>query len=141
MDFGFPCFLIIPLLAIGIAITFRLLAGSMDRERIREYVEKRGGKVIETIWSPFGPGWFGGNKDRIYEVRYGDHEGNTHVAYARTSYWSGVYFTEDSIVHYEKPPIDEEVVESLEDENRRLREELARLKRKDRESTSDAIEE
>jgi IS1 family transposase len=40
-----------------------------------------------------------------------------------------------------KTPIDEEEVESLEQENRRLREELARLKRKAKDKNSDAFQE
>ena len=133
--------LLVILVVICIALGFRLLAGSMDRERIRGYVEDRGGKVIETTWAPFGPGWFGGNKERIYQVRYLDHDGNVHEAYARTSMWTGVYFTEDQITQHAKTPIDEEEVESLEQENRRLREELARLKRKTKDKNSDAIQE
>jgi hypothetical protein len=136
----YAIFLVI-LFVIGIAIAFRLFAGSMDRERIRSYVENRGGKVIEATWAPFGPGWFGGNKERIYQVRYIDHDGNMHEAYARTSMWTGVYFTEDQITQHAKTPIDEEEVESLEQENRRLREELARLKRKAKDKNSDAFQE
>jgi hypothetical protein len=137
---GLIFLLLIPL-AIGVAIVFRLIAGSMDRERLRQYVEGRGGKVIYATWAPFGPGWFGGNKERIYQVRYLDHDDNVHEAYARTSMWTGVYFTEDHIIQYGKPPIDEEDVETLGEENARLRAELARLKRKQRETGSDAIEE
>jgi hypothetical protein len=133
--------LLVILVVICIALAFRLLAGTMDRERIRSYVEDRGGKVIETTWAPFGPGWFGGNKERIYQVRYIDHDSNVHEAYARTSMWTGVYFTEDHITQHAKTPIDEEEVESLEEENRRLREELAQLKRKAKDKNSDAIQE
>jgi hypothetical protein len=138
MEYGI---VLVILVVIGIAIAFRLFAGSMDRERIRSYVENRGGKVIEATWAPFGPGWFGGNKERIYQVRYIDHDGNMHEAYARTSMWTGVYFTEDQITQHAKTPIDEEEVESLEQENRRLREELARLKRKAKDKNSDAFQE
>jgi hypothetical protein len=133
-------FLIVPI-AIALAIGFRVVAGSMDRERIRAYVEQRGGRLIETTWAPFGPGWFGGGKERIYQVRYRDHEGSIHEAYARTNMWIGVYFTEDNIVHHAKMPIDEDHVESLEEENARLRAELERLKRRERDRNSDAFEE
>jgi len=139
MEFA-PFFLLIPL-AIVVAIVFRLGAGSMDHNRLRSYVEERGGEVIEINWAPFGPGWFGGNKERIYHVRYLDRDGNEHEAYAKTNMWSGVYFTEDRIVRYGKPPIDEEEVESLEEENARLRAELDRLKGKERHRDSDAIQE
>jgi hypothetical protein len=138
MEYGI---VLVILVVIGIAIAFRLFAGSMDRDRLRQYVEARGGKVIEATWAPFGPGWFGGNKERIYQVRYLDHDNNVHEAYARTSMWTGVYFTEDHIIQHGKPPIEEEEVESLEEENARLRSELERLKRKERDKNSDAIQE
>jgi hypothetical protein len=137
---GLFFFLIIPAV-IALVIGFRLLAGSLDRQRIGEYVEQRGGALLEANWSPFGPGWFGGNKERIYEVRYRDHDGNIHEAFARTSMWTGVYFTEDRIVHYAKPPVDEREVETLEEENARLRAEIDRLKRNDRNQSSHDIQE
>jgi hypothetical protein len=141
MDAGFPFFLLLIPVAFAIAIGLSVVVGSMDRERIRSYIESRGGKIIETTWAPFGPGWFGGSRESTYHVRYRDHEGNIRGAYARTSMWSGVYFTEDSIVQFVKAPIDEEVVESLEEENARLRAELDRLKRKERDRHSEGIEE
>lgn len=133
-------FLFIPV-AIVVAILIRFAAGGMDQDRVKQYVEERGGKFLSAEWSPFGPGWFGEKNDRIYQVRYLDHDGNEHEAYAKTSMWTGVYLTEDRIVHYAKPPIDPEDVESLEEENRRLREELARLKSQNRDKGSDAIRE
>jgi len=136
----FVVLLVIPVV-ICIALVFRFLAGSMDRERVRQYVEARGGRVIQATWAPFGPGWFGGNKERIYQVRYLDRDNNVHEAYARTSMWTGVYFTEDQIIQHGKPPIEEEEVESLEEENARLRSELERLKRKERDKNSDAFQE
>ena len=122
-------FLIIPVLIL-IAILFRLGAGGMDHDRIRQYVERRGGKVLDSNWSPFGPGWFGEKSDRIYGVRYLDGDGNEHEAHCKTSLWTGVYFTEDRIVRYaERPAPSVRPDESLEAENRRLREEVERLKR------------
>jgi hypothetical protein len=119
--------LIIPLF-IGFAILLRVLAGGMDKGRIRDYVESRGGQMIDASWAPFGPGWFGEKSDRIYEVRYIDREGNEHRAACKTSLWAGVYFTEDVIVRYAHRP-GERVVQSLEEENRRLREGVERLRR------------
>lgn len=133
-------FVLIPL-AIVVAITIRFAAGGLDHGRVRQYVEERGGKFISAAWAPFGPGWFGEKSDRIYQVRYFDHAGNEHEAYAKTSMWTGVYLTEDRIVEYAKPPLGVEDEESLEEENRRLRAELERLKRQDRDKNSDAIRE
>lgn len=123
-------FVILVPLVILIAIVFRLAAGSMDHDRVRQYVESRGGTVIEANWAPFGPGWFGEKSDRIYAVRYLDQDGNEHEAHCKTSMWTGVYFTEDRIVKYAERDDREEP--SLEEENRRLRAEVERLKRERR---------
>lgn len=124
MEFAF---LLIPAVLI-VAIVLRLVAGSLDRDRIRQYVESRGGELIKTTWDPFGPGWFGTRNDRIYAVHYYDRDGHEHRAYCKTSMWTGVYFTEDRIVRFsENGDVHED---SLEDENRRLRDELDRLKRR-----------
>jgi hypothetical protein len=131
-----PAAFFVVLIPIGIivAIVIRFAAGGLDQDRVRQYVEQRGGKLLTAEWSPFGPGWFGEKSDRIYQVRYLDVDGNEHEAYAKTSMWTGVYLTEDRIVKYGKAPADHEEVESLAEENRRLREELARLRRKERDS-------
>jgi len=119
------------LLFIGIAVGVRLLAGSMDGSRIDEYVHRRGGRVLDRHWSPFGRGWFGEKSDRIYQVRYADSAGNVHEATVKTSLFSGVYFTEDRIVETATPRrVEAQPVESLEEENRRLRAELEELRRR-----------
>lgn len=125
-------FLLIPVIVI-LLIGLRVVAGDRDRDRIGEYVASQGGRLIGADWEPFGPGWYGDRRDRIYVVRYLDRDGNEHQAHGKTSLWSGVYFTEDRIVRYaERPSADHPPavsVEALESENRRLREELDRLKR------------
>ena len=137
---GFIFFLLIPF-AIFVAIAIRFAAGGLDHDRVRKYVEQRGGKLIPAAWSPFGPGWFGEKNDRIYQVRYLDHDGNEHEAYAKTSMWTGVYLTEDRILRYGSTPVEPEQIESLEEENRRLRAELDRMKRKEQNRGSDAFQE
>jgi hypothetical protein len=102
-------FLLIPVVIV-IAIVIRLAAGGMDHDRIKQYAEERGGKVIDSNWSPFGPGWFGEKSDRIYGVRYLDKDGNEHEAHSRTSMWTGVYFTEDRIVKYADRPAGTQVL-------------------------------
>jgi hypothetical protein len=127
---------LIPIVII-IAIVIRLAAGGMDHDRIRRYVEQQGGTVIDSSWAPFGPGWFGEKSDRIYLVRYTDRDGNEHEAHCKTSMWTGVYFTDDRIVrHAERRDGWREIARdeedrrlNLEDENRRLREEVDRLRR------------
>src|SRR5689334_17218889 len=108
----------------------RLMAGGMDRSRVRQYVESRGGQLLSTSWSPFGPGWFGEKSDRIYSVRYLDAGGNEHDAHCKTSMTTGVYFTEDRIVAASAPKrsdaSNDRSASDLAAENRRLRAELER---------------
>jgi hypothetical protein len=134
---------------IGVGLMFRLLAGNMDHQRIRDYIQSHGGRVLSCAWSPFGRGWFGEKSDRIYEVSYLDKDGNQHQATCKTSMWTGVYWTEDRIVLYASRQPEAELEEQehfratgnpwdrladrspeeLEEENRRLRAELERLKK------------
>ena len=124
-------FLLLIPVVIVIAVVIRLAAGGLDHDRIKRYVEGRGGEFLDAQWAPFGPGWFGEKSDRIYGVRYLDRDGNEHQAHCKTSLWTGVYFTEDRIVKYAdrsaRPAAGSEG--DLAAENRRLREELERLRR------------
>ena len=114
---------------IVIAITLRLLAGGMDRDRVGEYIRSQGGELIDSHWSPFGRGWLGEKNARIYEVRYRDRMGNVHEATVKTSMFSGVYFTEDKIV---QPAISSESqARDIELENARLRQRIAELENRD----------
>jgi len=112
---------------IVLAICIRLIAGSMNHKRIRQYIESLGGSVENIEWKPFGPGWFGEKSQVIYRVLYIDGQGAHHDAYCKTSLLTGVYFTED-IITSQSPRARQ--TESLEEENRRLRRELEALKRK-----------
>jgi hypothetical protein len=124
------------LLVIGViivSILFRLGAGSMDGDRVRSYIEEQGGQLLEIHWSPFGRGWFGEESDRIYEIVYVDREGRAHEATCKMSLFTGVYLTADRVISrdVERPVAEVEggrSAESLAEENRRLKEELARLK-------------
>jgi hypothetical protein len=128
MDDGFLIFLGF----IALAIFLRLLAGRMDDDRVRAYIEERGGRLVSSSWAPFGKGWAGEKSDRIYELRYLDRDGNEHEASCKTSMFTGVYFTDDRIVrHSERPPQkpqEDSRLTELELENRRLRDELKRTK-------------
>lgn len=136
---------------LAVALGFRLLAGSLDHQRIEEYIGERGGRIISISWAPFGKGWFGEQKDRIYEVVYYDPQSNQHMATCKTSMFGGVYFTDDQIAHRRarwadrvpedaaqgKPLLysigsaeaEPDEVARLKEENARLREELERLRR------------
>ena len=118
---------IVIVLVVVAAIVIRVMAGGMDHDRVRQYVELRGGRVMDANWAPFGKGWFGEKSDRIYQVRFLDQDGNEHEAHCKTSLFSGVYFTEDRIVRHAQRPADQAAM-TLEEENRRLRDEVERLR-------------
>lgn len=119
MELGFIVF------AIAVVLAVRLIAGGFDGERIERYVHERGWELLDKSWDPLGPGWFGEQDSRIYEIVYKDEAGNTHKASVKTSMLSGVYLTNDVII--------EQVVRSemtdLEKENQRLKQELETLRK------------
>lgn len=123
------------LAVVAIAVVGRLLAGSMDGDRIESYVRQRGGRILTRQWAPFGKGWFGERNDRIYEIEYEDRNGDRRRATVKTSMWSGVYLTDDQIVRRglargadaaDAAPADSSLDPA--DEAARLRAENARLK-------------
>lgn len=115
------------LLVVAAGIGFRLLAGSMDGDRIESYVRERGGKVLEKHWAPFGKGWFGEKNDRIYEIHYEDRDGRRRRATVKTSLFSGVYLTEDREVERSRSgPAKQDETAALRAENARLKAELSR---------------
>ncbi len=116
------------MLLILAAVVVRLVAGGMDSDRVGRYIRSEGGELLEKHWAPFGKGWFGEQKDRIYEVRYRDRDGNIHEATVKTSLFSGVYFTEDRIVS--SGTVSDEPKRDLVTENQRLRERIAELERR-----------
>jgi hypothetical protein len=117
----------------------------LDKNRITAYIEQRGGRVVSINWAPFGHGWFGEKEERLYEVVYYDQAGNQHFATAKTSLFTGVFWTEDRVPHakagwYDSlapgnapgKPLIRQLPQTAEgadaDELRRLREENARLR-------------
>ena len=87
-------YVMIYVVAIAFAAICLWMARSLDRDRIREHVERSGGKVIAIRRNPFGKGWFGSN-ERIYEVHYTTRHGKPVEATCKTSMFSGVYWTSD----------------------------------------------
>ena len=84
---------------VAATILIRLFIGQLNHARIREYIENNNGEVLGITWTPFGSGWYGERDSVIYQVRYKDGEGNVRQATCKTGIFSGVYFTQDSIVH------------------------------------------
>jgi hypothetical protein len=94
-------YVVAPFLGFAVfAIAARLLSGSMDKDRIRAHLAKRGGRMLSANWAPFGKGWLGEESDRIYVVHYQDLHGDEHRAHCKTRMFSGVYFADDEIVRH-----------------------------------------
>lgn len=120
-------FTIIAVLLVVLLVS-RLIAGSLDGQRVKEYIGSQGGELLESKWSPFGRGWFGEKSDRIYEIRYRDRSGSLHEATVKTSMFSGVYLTEDRIVQVGNAL--QPTRQDLELENARLRQRIAELEKR-----------
>ena len=108
-----------------LAVVIRLIAGSFDGDRVEQYIRDRGCELIDKSWDPFGPGWFGEEDSRIYEIVYRDRDGRVHRAHVKTSMMSGVYLTNDRIIE-DKPK------RSVEEEKAELRRRLAELENESR---------
>jgi hypothetical protein len=100
MEFVFPVLIV---LAMILAMLSWFGSFSLDQDRIRGDLESRGGRVVSINWAPFGKGWFGEKNDRIYEVVYYDREGNQRWATCKTSFWSGVFWSEDRVAYRKTP--------------------------------------
>lgn len=83
--------------AIVLAVAGRFVTHRLDRARIQKYADSQGWELLDCRWKLLGPGWFGSNRERFYEVRYRDAQGRTHSAFAKTSALAGVYLTEDRV--------------------------------------------
>jgi len=119
-----PALILVPVffvLVFSFAIGCRVIAGTWNHERIRTYIENKGGKMINIVWTPFGPGWFTEQTNAIYEIDYYDRDGNHRRAHCKTSMFSGVYLHNDRLISIAKES--REGPMSLEEENRRLKEE------------------
>lgn len=104
-----------------LAIVIRLIAGGMDGDRLDRYAREQGWTIVERNWTPFGPGWFGSQNERLYDVTYRNRAGETRRAYVKTSALAGVYVTEDRLV--EPAPAPPAELPAAEDEATRLRRE------------------
>ena len=52
------------------AIAFHIVMHFVDKNRIKDEVETKLGRVVSITWNPFGRGWFFEKNERHYEVTY-----------------------------------------------------------------------
>ena len=92
-------FLVIAIL-VGLAI--RIIMHFVDKSRIKEEIESKGGRVLSIAWNPFARGWFFEKNERHYEVSYIDRSGQTVSTTCKTSLFTGIYWAEGP--RLEQPP-------------------------------------
>jgi ribosomal protein S27AE len=92
--------LLIGLLA---AIAIRVAMHFIDKNRIKDEVESKLGRVVSIAWNPFGRGWFFEKNERHYDVTYVDRSGATVSTTCKTSLFTGVYWA-DGAKSAEPPP-------------------------------------
>jgi hypothetical protein len=82
------------LLALMAAVGFRVVMHFVDKNRIKDEVERRLGRIVSISWNPFARGWFFEKNERHYDVTYVDHSGVTISTTCKTSLFTGVYWAE-----------------------------------------------
>lgn len=86
------------LIAMAAAVALRIILHFIDKERIRDEVGARGGWVISIRWNPFARGWFFEKNERHYDVTYRSRAGAVVTTTCKTSFFSGVYWSEPQTV-------------------------------------------
>lgn len=90
-------------LAVGAAVAIRVMMHFVDKNRIRDEIEGKGGRIVSIAWHPFGRGWFFEKNERHYAVTYVDRLGATKSATCKTSFFTGVYWTEPPATEEPRP--------------------------------------
>lgn len=89
-------------IAIVAAVALRIVMHFVDKARIRDEIEARGGRVLSIRWNPFARGWFFEKNERHYDVTYRDRAGSTVTTTCKTSLFTGVYWSEPE--NLQEPP-------------------------------------
>jgi hypothetical protein len=82
------------LFAIAAGLLIRVVMHFVDKSRIKDDVESKGGRIISINWNPFGRGWFFEKNERHYSVTYINSSGATVSATCKTSLFTGVYWAD-----------------------------------------------
>ncbi len=80
--------------AIIAGIGIRIVMHFVDKNRIKNEVESRLGRVVSIRWNPFGRGWLFEKGERHYQVTYVERSGRTISIGCKTSLFTGVYWAE-----------------------------------------------
>ena len=88
---------------LAIVIGFRIILHFVDKNRIKDEIGARGGRVVSIAWNPFARGWFFEKNERHYDVTYTDRSGTTVSTTCKTSFFTGVYWSEGPTLP-EPPP-------------------------------------
>jgi|SRR5262245_31591331 len=86
-----------------VVLALRIVMHFVDKNRIKDEVESKLGRVVSINWNPFGRGWFFEKGERHYDVTYIDRSGETISTSCKTSLFTGVYWAEGPRVS-EPPP-------------------------------------
>ena len=57
------------LFAVGVGLVIRVVMHFVDKSRIKDDVESKGGRINSINWNPFGRGWFFEKNERHYSPR------------------------------------------------------------------------
>lgn len=96
--------LVVIALVVVLVIGARVIAGVIDGDRIRDYLQQRGCTLLKRQWTPFGPGWVGEQSSRLYAIEYRDAAGNRCAASCKTSMLAGVYLTNQRVLEPDSEP-------------------------------------
>lgn len=89
--------------ALVAGVVIRIVMHFVDKNRIQNEIESKGGRVVSIRWSPFARGWFFEKNERHYEVSYMDRSGATETATCKTSLFTGIYWAEGPRLEEPKP--------------------------------------
>lgn len=88
--------------AIFVGLAIRIVMHFVDKNRIKDEIESKGGRVVSIAWNPFARGWFFEKNERHYEVTYVDRSGQTVSTTCKTSLFTGIYWADGP--QLEQPP-------------------------------------
>lgn len=77
-----------------VPILIRVAMHFVDKNRIRDEVETKLGRVVSITWNPFARGWFFEKNERHYDITYIDRTGRPVSTTCKTSLFTGIYWAD-----------------------------------------------